>query len=113
MIVSRPLAALALGAALLAPALASARDALRLSLNPADADRDGVVTDAERDAYLGARTADSVEISTPRDEPPAVVLDRDPKPLGGPLSLERRIVPATEFEIAQEHQFQKAWDKKH
>jgi hypothetical protein len=121
MIVSRSLAALALGAVLLTPTLASALERTRLSLNPADVDRDGVVSDAERGAYLGARTADSIAVSTPRiaaspprGEWPGMIVDRDPKPMAnGLLWLDRRMEPASEFEVAQEYQFQKAWDKKH
>jgi hypothetical protein len=111
---SNPLAALVLSVALLTPALAAAQQAPRLSLNPADANHDGIVSDLEHADQLASAPAEVTPVLAPRGERPLVTFDRDPQPSPpGPLDLERRIVPASEFEIAQEHRFQKAWDKAH
>lgn len=104
MSVSRPITALALGAVLLAPAIALAQQAPRLRLDPADADRDGLISDAERAASLAQAVADIAPVATPanlrsRIRPAAYT----PKP--GPLDMARRVVPPSEFETVLEYRF--------
>jgi hypothetical protein len=85
-----------------APAALAVEPPLRLSLSPADANRDGVVTQDETAAYLVKTSGPAVELKRPR----SAVFEPSPAPLEpGPLELERRIVPATEFEKANEQAF--------
>ena len=83
-----------------APAAVAAQTPLRLSLSPADANHDGVVSQDETAAYLVKTSGPRVEIKRPRSavfEPPP----GPPEP--GPLELERRIVPASDFEKANDY----------
>jgi hypothetical protein len=83
-----------------APAALAAEKPLRLSLSPADTDRDGVVTQDETAAYLVKTSGPAVEIMRPR----SAVFEPPPGPLPpGPLELERRIVPASDFEKANDY----------
>jgi hypothetical protein len=110
-IISRSTAALTLGIAMLVPGLAFAQIKPSLVLSPADTDHDGIVTDAEYGAHLGAQIASGISVSrgmnvpAPRREPPVLTLGFGPR-LATPGSLEGRIVPATEFETALNHRFE-------
>jgi hypothetical protein len=87
---------------LAAPAALAAEPPLRLSLSPADTDHDGVVSQDETAAYLVKTSGPLVELKRPR----SAVFEPPPgPPPPGPLDLERRIVPATEFEKANEQAF--------
>jgi hypothetical protein len=111
MSVSHPLAALAFGAALLAPALALAQQAPRLRLDLADTDHDGQVSDAERAASLAEADAELTPVAAPagqraRVRPAAYTL------APGPLDMARRIVPPTEFEIVLEDRFNREVERR-
>ena len=116
MSVSRAFPILVLGLALLTPGLAAAQaktdPAPRLWLNPLDADRDGVVTDLERETRA-AFPAEIIAVSTPPIERRSLFKPDAPRLAPDGLSLERRVEPASEFEKAQAYQFEKAWPKKH
>ena len=102
--VSRLVAAITVAAALLAPSLALAQQAPRLLLAPADTDHDGRVSDAERAASLGATTADIAPVAAPAvPRPRARPTADNSEP--GPLDMARRVVPASEFELALEERF--------
>ncbi|MDR7114853.1 hypothetical protein [Caulobacter sp. BE254] len=111
MSVSRPLAALAFGAALLAPALTSAQQTPRLRLDLADTDHDGQVSDAERAASLAEADADLAPVAAPADPQPRlrhVAHDLPP----GPLDMARRIVPPSEFETLLEYRFNREVERR-
>jgi hypothetical protein len=102
--VSRPITVFILGAALLAPGLALAQ-APRLLLDPADADRDGVVSDAERADRLAAAPAEVIVVSAQWPERRLISV-RPHEPLDpGPLDMARRVAPPSEFEVALEDRF--------
>jgi len=89
----------------LAAATAVQADEVRkpLILSRADSNRDGVVSQDETAAVL-VRTSSVGELSVPR--PRAAVAEpafdaTEP----GPLDMARRIVPASEFELANEDRF--------
>jgi len=109
--VSRPITALALGAAMLAPGLAAAQQAPRLLLDPADVDRDGRVSDAERAASLAATTADTAPVATPASAIPRVRPTAHDFP-PGPLDMARRVVPPSEFEVALEDRFNREVERR-
>ncbi|KRA70487.1 hypothetical protein ASD89_14125 [Caulobacter sp. Root656] len=111
MSVSRPIAVLALGAALLAPALASAQQTPRLRLDLADSDHDGQVSEAEHAASLAEADADLAPVAAPADPRPRLrhVAD-DPPP--GPLDMARRIVPPSEFEAFLEYRFNREVERR-
>jgi hypothetical protein len=93
-----------------ASAAQAAEPPLRLSLLPADANRDGVVTQDETAAYLVKTSGPAIEITRPR----SAVFEPPPGPLPpGPLELERRIVPASDFEKANDHVARKTERKRH
>jgi hypothetical protein len=111
MSVSRPIAALALGAALLAPGLTLAQHAARLRLDPADADRDGRVSDAERGASLAQATADIAPVAAPAGARAGVhPAAYTPEP--GPLDMARRIVPPSQFEAVLEYRFNREVERR-
>lgn len=110
--VSRLVATFTLAAALLVPALAVAQQAPRLLLNPADADRDGLVSDAERADRLGAAPADIIRISAQWPERRLIGV-RPPEPLDpGPLDMARRVAPPSEFELALEDRFNREVERR-
>ncbi len=89
---------------LTAPSAASAGETPRpLRLSLADANRDGVVSEDEAAAVLvRASSVADFQMVRPRAAAP------EPEPFvpePGPLDLERRIVPATAFEYANEQAF--------
>ena len=111
MSVSRPIAVLVFGAALLAPALASAQQAPRLRLDLADADHDGKVSEAERAASLAEADAELMPVAAPAAQrapvrPAAYTL------APGPLDMARRIVPPSEFETALEDRFNREVERR-
>lgn len=109
MSVSRPLAVLAIGAALLAPALAFAQQVPRLRLDLADTDHDGQVSDAERAASLAEVDAELTPVAAPAaPRPHRVAYDRPP----GPLDMARRIVPPSEFEAFLEYRFNREVERR-
>ena len=103
--VSRLVAAVTLAAALLVPALAVAQQAPRLLLNPADADRDGLVSDAERADRLAATPAHLVPISAQWPERRLIGVGPHEPLDPGPLDMARRVAPPNEFEVALEDRF--------
>ncbi len=92
-----------------APALA-AQAPVRLVLSPADTDRNGVVSQDETAAYLVRTSGPSgVQVLRPR----AAVLELPPgPPEPDALSLERRLVPASDFEVANDYQARKTERKR-
>jgi hypothetical protein len=111
MSVSRPITALALAAALLAPGLALAQQPLRLRLDPADVDRDGFVSDAERAASLAAAVADIAPVATPANLRPRIrPAAYTPKP--GPFDMARRVEPPSEFETVLEYRFNREVERR-
>lgn len=99
----RLIAIAALTVALALPFAVSAAETPRLTLSLADANRDGVVSEEEAAAVLvRASGVFNFQLTRPRaaaPEPGPFVLEP------GPLDLERRIVPASEFEYANEQAF--------
>ena len=109
--VSRPVMALAFVAALLAPSLTVAQQAPRLLLVPADIDRDGHVSDAERASSLAETTAEITPIAAPASQRPRKrPAANNVRP--GPLEMARRIVPASEFEVALEDRFNREVERR-
>lgn len=92
------------GLTLAAATAAQADDTQKpLILSLADANRDGVVSQDEAAAVL-VRTSSVGQLSLPRPrsafaEPEVEATEP------GPLDMARRIVPATEFELANEYRF--------
>lgn len=85
------------------PIAATGAETPRLTLSLADANRDGIVSEEEAAAVL-IRTSSAANFKMTR--PRAAAPDPEPFVLEpGPLDLERRIVPATEFEYANEQAF--------
>jgi hypothetical protein len=111
MFVSRPLTALALGAFLLTPGLALAQQPPRLLLAPADTDHDGHISDAERAVGLAETTADIAPVAAPvgpRHRARPTTDNSRP----GPLDMARRVVPASEFELALEERFNREVERR-
>jgi len=98
----RRIAIASLALIMAAPVAAISAERPRLTLSLADANRDGVVSQDEAAAVLVRTSSANFKMTRPRAAAP------DPKPFvlePGPLDLERRIVPATEFEYANEQAF--------
>jgi hypothetical protein len=98
----RRIAIASLALIMAAPAAAMSAETPRLTLSLADANRDGVVSQEEAAAVLVRASSANFKMTRPRAAAP------DPEPFvlePGPLDLERRIVPATEFEYANEQAF--------
>ena len=102
-------------AALLAagPALAQVQPAKPLFPNPADANKDGVVTDEERLDYQAAqhdkRPVREIGVAPPKSGGSGVTF----KVTEPESELDKRVVPASDFEKAQNAEFEKAQrDKK-
>lgn len=112
MSVSRPITTLVFSAILLAPGLAVAQQAPRLLLALADLDRDGHVSDAERAASLAETTADIVPVAAPARPRPRIRPAAADKVPPGPLDMARRIVPASEFEMALEERFNREVERR-
>lgn len=82
---------------------------------PADANRDGVVTDDEQADYLAEKAKTdpaSFGVATPKPSGEAVTLGQSPSDMMAGPSLDTRAVKASEFEQAQDAIARKAAAKK-
>lgn len=93
------------------PVVALAQQAPRLQLDLADTDHDGHVSDAERAASLARTTADIAPVAAPTSPRPRARPAADNFP-PGPLEMARRIVPASEFELALEERFNREVERR-
>lgn len=111
MAVPRPLTIAAVAAALLCPIAAHAQETVRLRLDPADADSDGKVSDAERFTRLATAPAAPGPVAAFERDRPLVRFGMPHVDPPGALEMARRVEPPSEFERALEDRFNRELER--
>lgn len=100
------LAALALPLLLAAPAMAQTPPPQRLVLNLADRDGDGAVSPAEAAERLAIADVRELPTTEPSDWYRRPAPPHEPQGATDGLAMKRRLIPASEFELANEKRFE-------